>query len=55
MSDWGQFDDNNSKYKIKQLIGRGAFGNVYKAIDSESGNEVAIKVSIFQLRFYHFT
>lgn len=31
-------------YRVGEKIGRGAFGTVYKALDSESGEFVAIKV-----------
>jgi serine/threonine protein kinase len=31
------------RYRVGDKIGRGAFGTVYKALDSESGEFVAIK------------
>ena len=32
------------RYTLKELLGEGAFGNVYLATDKEDGREVAIKV-----------
>jgi serine/threonine protein kinase len=31
-------------YALKEMIGKGAFGSVWKAIDSKSNSEVAVKV-----------
>ena len=32
------------RYRIERVVGRGGMATVYKAIDQESGQEVAIKV-----------
>ena len=34
----------SSLYSIQECVGRGNFGDVYKAYDKEKGNVVAIKV-----------
>ena len=46
MSDIELVDEEYGSYVIKHQIGKGAFGNVYKALDRDSGQEVALKVSI---------
>ena len=33
----------SDRYMIGEELGRGAFGNVFKGIDSQNGNAVAIK------------
>lgn len=45
MSDSELVDEEYGSYVIKHQIGKGAFGNVYKAVDRDLGQEVALKVS----------
>lgn len=40
------FDDN---FTILKVLGQGAFGKVYKAIDKSTGDACAVKVSKLQL------
>ena len=44
MIDIKHLEDDLNSYSIKELIGWGAFGKVYKAIDNITKEEVAIKV-----------
>jgi len=39
-----QTDDPEHRYTLLELIGRGSFGRVYKAMDKETGGIVAIKL-----------
>lgn len=44
-------NSNFGKYELKGMLGKGASGTVYRAVDTFSGNEVAVKVidpAIFQ-------
>ncbi|HZM21736.1 MAG TPA: protein kinase, partial [Anaerolineales bacterium] len=34
----------NNRYEVTTRLGKGAMGTVYRALDSQSGREVAIKV-----------
>ena len=34
----------NDRYQLRELLGRGSFGQVYNAIDTKSDTTVAIKV-----------
>lgn len=45
MSELEHIDEEYGDYTILHMIGRGAFGNVYKAIDRRTKKEVALKVS----------
>lgn len=40
----GDIDQRLQNYQLSELIGKGSFGRVYKAIDGETGNLVAVKV-----------
>lgn len=44
MFDMEHFEDEQNNYSFHELIGKGAFGNVYKATDNDSRQDVAIKV-----------
>jgi serine/threonine protein kinase len=33
----------NNRYLLSDLLGKGAFGKVYKAIDNQTGKTVAVK------------
>lgn len=37
---------NLGKYQVGEEIGRGAYGTVYKGIDSDTGKFVAMKVCV---------
>jgi len=37
-------DGNFGKYELKDLLGKGSSGSVYRAVDTFSGNDVAVKV-----------
>jgi serine/threonine-protein kinase len=45
MSDWGPIDARliDNRYQLLAIIGKGGHGVVYRAIDRETGGEVAIK------------
>lgn len=44
-------DDDYNHYTILHMIGQGSFGNVYKAIDKNTQQEVALKVRIVDASF----
>lgn len=44
MSDIELEEDEYGYYSIKNRIGKGAFGHVYRAIDNETGQQIALKV-----------
>ena len=46
MSDCELQEDEYGNYSIKEQIGKGSFGYVYRAIDNDNGQEVALKVSL---------
>ena len=54
MSDMERFEDDQSAYLFQELIGKGAFGNVYKATESITHEEVAIKVNILSCAYLQF-
>ena len=42
-------DDENDKYELMELIGKGGYGCVYKARSKESGQLCAIKKLVFDV------
>jgi serine/threonine protein kinase len=50
MSD-SEFFEEYGNYSIQYKIGSGSFGNVYKGVDIDTKQEVALKVSISSLNF----
>jgi serine/threonine-protein kinase len=40
--------DRLDQYQVTELVSRGAMGSIYKAVDAESGETVALKVPHFQ-------
>ena len=42
-------DDLNKKYKVIKKIGSGAFGDVYKGMERETNNYVAIKIDKLEI------
>jgi len=59
------YDDENSRYitsvgdhvayryEIQSKLGRGAFGDVYQAVDHKTGDRVAVKIIRNERRFHH--
>ena len=41
----------NGKYKIVKKIGSGAFGEIYKATDNKTGQEIAVKLEPAKTKF----
>jgi len=40
------------RYRLGKKIGAGSFGEIYEGVDIFSGQEVAIKLVIFEFKFY---
>lgn len=41
----------NSKWKLQKKVGSGAFGEIYKAINTQSNEEVAVKLEPSKTKF----
>lgn len=41
----------NTRYRIQKRIGSGAFGEIFKAVDLQTGDEVAVKLEPTKTKF----